>query len=320
MLDLKRLRYFLAVANESSFTRAAEKLNMAQPPLSRRIHELEEELGTNLFQRDVRPLALTSAGKLFYEQSIQIVQKLDQLSVTMRHHLGMERQRFAIGLVPSGFHERLPDVLRKFRLLTPDVELSLLEMTSLEQVEALKNGRIDAGLGRIRVDDPGIDRVILRDEVMLVALPPGQALVGHGPVELADLTSMPLIVYPAALKPSYADHILSLFRDAGVELPQIIEVRELQTALVLVAAGMGACIIPASSRLLAHAEVLFRPLTSRATSPIILIHRRGDEGASLRDLLRTFAELYTEWGYTVSATLRERTALATANRSVTSPV
>lgn len=297
MIDLKRLRYFMAVATARSFTKAARALNMAQPPLSRRIQELEEDLGAALFDREARPLELTAAGRLFYEQAVQVLQKSDQMEATMKQFVVAERRRFVIGLVPSGFHARLPQVIRRYRQNAPDVDLSLIEMTSLEQVTALKEGRIGAGLGRIRIEDAALTREVLRDELMMAALPPGHSPnAGREALDLAELARLPLIVYPKDPRPSYADHILSLCHDHGVALTQVIEVRELQTAMVMVAAGMGACIVPISARLAAHPDVQFRKLKQRLTSPIILTHRVGDQSYELQALFRTFADLYKEWG------------------------
>lgn len=309
MIDMKRLRYFVAVASERSFTRAAERLNMAQPPLSRRIQEIEEDVGVPLIDRAARPLALTAAGRLFYEQALQVLQRIDQMETTIQQFVLAERPRFVIGLIPSGFHARLPQVIRRFRLLAPEVDLSLSELTSLEQVAALKDGRIDVGLGRIRVDDPAIHREVLREEAMLLAFPPGDPLAAtEGPIDLAALCDRPVIIYPREQRPSYADAILSLFRDSGITLKQTIEVRELQTALIMVSAGSGVCIVPASARLLAHPDVVFRPILQPATSPIILSHRMGDGSASLRVLFRTFADLYAEWGFPVPRSLSDRLA------------
>ncbi len=307
MIDLKRLRYFIVVATERSFTRAAQILHIAQPPLSKRIQELEEEIGVALFDREARPLALTPAGRLLYDQSIQVIQKLDQMSSTMKQFIGADRQRFVIGLVPSGFHAQLPAVIRHYRKLAPQIELSLSEMTSLEQVAALKEGRIDAGFGRFRIEDSSIQREVLREEPMLAALPAEHPLArDEGTLELADLAALPIIIYPCKPRPSYADHILSLFRDAGVALSTVIEVVDPQTALIMVAAGSGACLIPASAQLIRQSDVRFRPLPSEVTTPIILCHRVNDTSPALEVLFQTLVELYSQWGIVVPRGLSER--------------
>jgi len=302
-VDIKKLRYFVAVASERSFTGAAARLNMSQPPLSRRIQEIEEELGVPLFNRESRPLSLTPAGRLLHEQALQVLQRVDEMAGTMKRFVQAERPRFVLGLIPSGFHDRLPEVIRRYQQLAPDIDFVLSEMSSLEQVVALKEGRIDAGLGRIRVEDQGIRREILREEEVLAAMPPDPAALDRNgtdarePVSLEDVARHRVILYPREPRPSYADAIVSIFRDHGIQLERPIEVSEVQTALIMVAAGMGACLIPASARRLVHPEVICRPIRPAVTSPVVLSHRPDDSSPQLASFIRTLAELYGEWGY-----------------------
>jgi DNA-binding transcriptional LysR family regulator len=298
MIEIRHLRYFLAVAKARNFTRAAERLNMAQPPLSRQIHQLEEVVGVSLFDRESRPLSLTPAGALFYEQAIQVVQRMDELKTMMQRFVASDRSRFVIGFVPSIMYARLPNVIRGFREAAPEVDVNLIEMMSLEQIEALKEGRIDAGFGRVRFDDPSVTREVLREERLVVALPLGHPLLaGERPAPLAALVSETLIVYPRDPRPSFADQVLSLFRDQGLEPATVQEVRELQTAIGLVAAGVGVCIVPASVRRLERGDVVYRDLNEPATSPIILSHRRGDSSAHLTTLRDVIGEVYQSWDW-----------------------
>lgn len=185
-------------------------------------------------------------------------------------------------------------------MIAPEIDLSLIEMNSMEQVEALKDGRIDAGLGRVRIEDDGIRRELLREEPILAAFPPGSMLEpSDQPIDLSQISEYPVILYPRGPRPSYADAILSMFRDYGISLSKTIEVTELQTALIMVAAGEGACLIPMSARRLAHPEVLFRTIKPQVLSPIVLCHRIGDDSRQLRTLFETFTSLYAEWGYPV---------------------
>jgi DNA-binding transcriptional LysR family regulator len=309
MIDFRRLRYFLAVASARSFTKAAEDLHMAQPPLSKRIQELEAEIGAPLFHRNTRPLDMTPTGRLLFEQAMQVKQRMDHMTATMRDFVAAKRRRMVVGLIPSGFHAQLPDMIRRYRALAPEVQLSLSEMSTLEQIAALKDGRIDAALGRVRIDDPALVREVLREEPMLLALPADHPQSeGDGPVDLRLLEHIALIVYPSGQSPSYADHILSLCRDHGLHLGEVIDVREVQTALILVAAGMGACLVPESARLMARPEIRFRAVDQTMTSPIILYHRAGDNSYELNMLFRTCAELYAEWGRSIPDVLRNRIA------------
>src|SRR3954464_253624 len=159
-MELRHLRYFVAVAQERNFTRAAEKLHIAQPPLSRQIHDLEAELGISLLDRDSRPLRLTEAGRLFYEHAILVLERVDDLRTMMRRFREAERPRFVIGFVASTIYAALPHLIRRFRGAAPRLEISLIEMVSLEQIAALMEGRIDVGFGRLHFDDLAVRRVV----------------------------------------------------------------------------------------------------------------------------------------------------------------
>ncbi|HEY4548099.1 MAG TPA: LysR family transcriptional regulator [Pedomonas sp.] len=299
-MDIRQLRYFLAVATERNFSRAAERLHMAQPPLSRQIQQLEQEVGAELFDRGSRPMALTEAGRLFYEHAIQVTRRMDELKESMRSYINASRPRFVVGFVPSVLYARLPDIIREFRRAAPDIDLRLIEMMSMEQISALKEGRVDAAFGRVRFDDPAVERRVLREERLVAALPIGHRLLaGERPIDLADFTGEPLIVYPREPRPSYADQVLSLLRDQGVMPSAVHEVRELQTALGLVAAEDGICIVPASVHMMGRRDIIFRELAQKASSPIILSHRRGDTSPSLVILTEVLARLYASWGWAV---------------------
>jgi DNA-binding transcriptional LysR family regulator len=179
-----------------------------------------------------------------------------------------------------------------------------MEMTSIEQMAALKEGRIDIGFGRIRFEDSTIDREVLREERLVAALPIGHRLLaGERPIDLSDLSTEPLIVYPREPRPSYADQVLSLLRDHGVTPSIVHEVRELQTALGLVAAEDGICIVPASVHTMARRDIVFRELIQRAISPIIISHRRGDSSPHLAAMIAVIADLYRQWGWSMPAGL-----------------
>ncbi|WP_150293802.1 LysR family transcriptional regulator [Sphingobium estronivorans] len=306
-MDIRQLRYFMAVAAERNFSRAAERLNMAQPPLSRQIQQLEHEVGATLFDRDARPMALTEAGRLFYEHAVQVTRRLDELKDAMRSFVNANRPRFVVGFVPSVLYARLPNIIRNFRKAVPEVELSLVEMMSIEQIVALKEGRIDVGFGRLRFEDPAIEREVLREEELVAALPIGHRLLkGDRPVDLTALSDESVIVYPREPRPSYADQVLSLLRDHGVAPAAVHEVRELQTALGLVAAEVGVCIVPSSVHVMGRRDLVFRELTEKAVSPIIMSHRKNDNSTNLAAMAASVAAIYDEWHWPVSAGLRRR--------------
>lgn len=297
-MELRHLRYFVAVARERSFSRAAEALRIAQPPLSRQIQQFEEELGVQLIDRGSRPAHLTELGRLLYEQAVQILERVEEMQAIVRR---MERSKchvFSIGFVPSTLYGRLPEVIRAYRAARPETELNLVELTSLEQISALKEGRIDVGFGRIPLDIPTISRQLLRNERLVVAFPLGHPILAQpGPLRLNDLAGQRLIVYPKAPRPSYADQVLALFREHGVKLAGLHEVRELQTALGLVVAEAGICLVPASVEQLRRDRLDYRPLDeAEAVSPIFMSCRKDDASADIALILRLIRDLYEREG------------------------
>lgn len=297
-LKLRQLRYFVAVARERNFTRAAKMLHIAQPPLSRQIQQLEDELGVTLIERGSRPLQLTDAGRLLFEQAAQVLDRVEEMkAITQRLH-EVVRLRFRIGFVPSVLYGRLPELIRSYRAARPGVELLLLELTTLEQISALKEGRIDVGYGRIPFDDPAIERTLLRNEKLSVALPAGHSLIARvGRLRLDDLAGEPLVVYPKAPRPSYADQVLTLFREHGLKPNVVYEVGEVQTALGLVAAEVGVCLVPVSVERLRRDNVVYRALDEeKAVSPIIVSTRKGDKSPEIAFIMKLIREMYRKEG------------------------
>jgi DNA-binding transcriptional LysR family regulator len=289
-MDLKQLRYFLVVASERNFTRAAQRLHIAQPPLSRAIQKLEDEVGAPLLDRHARPLKLTPLGLLFQEQALQMLGRMDDMKAMVKAAVAAERRRFTIGFVASTMYARLPEYIREFRKRAPDVELTLIECTTLEQINALKDGKIDVGFGRIRFDDPAVRRTVLTLERLVVALPIHHALAqASDPISLHRLAQEPQIIYPRAPRPSYADQVLSLFRDYGHEPHVIHEARELQIAIGLVAAEEGVAVVPESITRSRSHDVTYRGIFEPAISPIIMSHRIDNSSADLQLMFEIIA-------------------------------
>lgn len=293
-MDLRRLRYFVAVARERNFTRAAQVLNMAQPPLSRQIRLLEEEVGAELVDRSTRPLKLTEAGRLLHEQAVQVLAGMEQIQSMVGRLSDQGGRRFVIGFVGSTLYGLLPQVIRRFREESISADVSLLECSSVEQITALKEGRIDVGFGRLRVEDPAVRRIVLADEPLVAAVPADHHLVSVGrAVHLSELLLEPLIVYPRPARPSYADQVLGVIHDLGLAPAKIMEVRELQTAIGLVAAYAGFAVVPESVQRLRRDDVRYLPLADRgARSPIMMVHRSGDVTPELAALIRISCEIH----------------------------
>jgi LysR family transcriptional regulator, benzoate and cis,cis-muconate-responsive activator of ben and cat genes len=238
---------------------------------------------------------LTEAGRLFYEQALQVLGRVDQMRAATRRVGLNQNSIFSIGFVASTLYGGLPTLLRRLRQHAPELDIQLLEMISVQQIPALKEGRIDIGFGRLRHSDPNIASTVLREERLVAAVPKGTPLAGgDGPLFMRDLAGQRLIVYPKEPRPSYADQVLNLLQGEDVRLSEVHEVREIQAALGLVAADAGICIIPASARQM-RADVHYRPLEDeRATSPIILNHRIGDRSPHIDLVRRLIEEMYAE--------------------------
>ncbi|OYT93123.1 MAG: LysR family transcriptional regulator [Burkholderiales bacterium PBB3] len=293
-MDLRQLRYFVAVATTRNFTRAAEQMHIAQPPLSRQIQQLEEELGVQLIQRNSRPVRLTEAGRLFYEQSLQVLQKVDQMKTGARQAASGQRQSISIAYVASTLYGGLPMLVRMFRQRYPDTDVHLVDLGSVQQMAELKSGRIDLGFGRVRTRDASVARTVLREERLVLALPPSSPLAANrGRITLKEIAQERLIVFPKEPRPSYADQVLSLLHDQGIRLAEVHEVRELQAALGLVACEMGVCIIPAAARL--RSDLVYRLIDDeRATSPVILSHRLNDDAWYIGAVKQLIGEMYAQ--------------------------
>ncbi len=285
-MELRQIRYFQRVATLLSFTKAAQSLHMAQPPLSRQIKLLEEELGVELFERVGRGIRLTEAGRYFLDQTGHISQKLAE-TVKATQRIGRKDRRwFGLGFVPSVLYGYMPEFIRQLRELDPQVEIGLVELTTLQQFDALKTGRIDIGLGRILLADAEVERVVLIDEPLIAALPVSHPLSSRSQLFLDDMLNLPLILYPAKPRPSYADHLLDLFNKNGYTPNVVQEVNELQTAIGLVAAGVGVALVPASVRGLHRPDVVYVELdASGFTSPVMLSWRKRDDSDFLRSVI-----------------------------------
>lgn len=299
-MDLKRIRYFVTVARAGSFTRAAEILGIAQPPLSQRIQELEAEVGSLLIDRDARPLKLTVAGHLFHDQAVQVLQKTEAMMTSMRRLLSAQRATLRIGLVPANFHGNLAAIFRLYRKELPGSEVRILEMNSFAQIDALRAGQIDAGISRVEIAAEGIKRIVLREEPMVVALPFDHPLaIQEEAMSLDDLKDEPFIIYTSNPRPSLADHVLERLSEHGITLSHIIEVDQYDTALILIAAGSGVSIVPASARLVASHGITYRPLIEHISSPIVFCHREGDSAPELQILYSVLAQFLEERGHPI---------------------
>jgi len=294
-IDIRQLRKFIAVAETRNFTRAAERLHMTQPSLSKQIHQLEQDLGALLFQRGSRPIRLTEAGRRFHEDALAVLDRVEQMEVTARRLSLSSKRIFNVGFVASALYGGLPTVMRRLMERRTDLDVRWLEMTSVEQQDALRRGMIDVGFGRIITGDASVTRVILREEQLFLAISPEHRLARRkGSVRLLELDGCDLIVYPSKPRPSFADQVLSLLREHGARPQEVHEVKELQTALALVTAGSGVCLIPATARHLRPALVYRATQDEDAVSPIVMNYRSKDEDPVIDVIKEVTRELFAE--------------------------
>lgn len=298
-MELRHLRYFVAVAEEKSFNKAAARLYISQPPLSRQIKQLEEEIGVTLIDRENRPLKLTEAGEFFYDHAIQILKKSDDLrAMTIRK--GSFDNTLSIGFVSSILYGLLPKVIAHFREAYPNIEIKLYELNSWQQTQGLVDGKIDVGFGRLLFEDASIRRMVLREESLVVAVPIDHPLAKEGrtSLRLIDLTNENLLLYPTAPRPSFIDYVLELFVARKLKANYFTEVRELHVALGLVAAGEGLTIVPKTLEHLRNQEVTYIPFEDGLiTSPIVMSVRHFDKSELLKTLLNVTYQIYDAEGF-----------------------
>lgn len=281
-MDFRLLRYFVMVATERSFSKAAERLNIAQPPLSRQIQNLEAEVGTVLIDRSARPLGLTPTGQVFLEEAVAVLERFEKMRTRVSHAVKSERPRFKIGFVSPSIHATVSSVVREFKSSHPHLEVELIEIPSVEQYAALKDGKIDAGFNRIHIEDLAVQRTVLLEEDLVAALPKTHPLaLGSDPVSLMDLSRYPLILYPKNPRPSFIDFVQKLFADRGLRAEIAYETLSKVTALEFVAAGEGLSIVPASVGRTSTDAVIYKPISDRVTSPVIFAQRADDEGQEI---------------------------------------
>lgn len=291
-IELRQLRYFVAVAEENHFGRAAARLHMTQPPLSQTIQALEASLGTPLFLRTKRSVALTAAGLALLPEARRILQQAGALPDLARRAASGESGLLSLSFVSTADYSVLPPLLREFRECYPQAQIDLREATTDVQIEDLMQGRIDAGLLIPPLHDKAkaeLDYLTVLSEPLVLAAPDGvKALRGKTSVMLKTVADLPLIIFPRRIAPAFHDAILGCFRDAGLT-PRIgQEAIQMQTIVGLVSAGMGIALVPQSVSNLKRPGVEYKPLSGKAVAVETGLAWRRDNTAPV---LHTFLEL-----------------------------
>ncbi len=291
-MELRHLRYFIVLAEELNFSRAAERLHMAQPPLSQQIRSLEDELGLQLFDRKTRPLQLTPAGQAFLEKARQVFTQVEQAIVSAQQASCGEIGRLTVGINTSIANSVLPDILRTFRKRFPDVELVLHEQASYQQIQELCNRQIDVGfvnlhhLQKIDENDDTLSFMSILQEPFVIVLPESHPLAGQAQVSLEALADELFILPPAHLPSGLYCQIVSLCQGVGFSPKVRQEATWMSTVLSLVAGGVGISLLPANAQNLQRKGVVFRFIGEQ--SPIFqiaIVWRRNDSSVILRNFL-----------------------------------
>ncbi|MDT0483869.1 LysR substrate-binding domain-containing protein [Streptomyces doebereineriae] len=276
-MDLRHLRYFVAVAEERHFGRAAERLHMAQPPLSQQIRQLETELGVQLLHRTTRRVDLTEAGRAYLERARGILADVDEAGQHARLVAAGSVGHLAIGCVGSATYSLLPALSRRLTEELPGVDFSFRgEMLAPDQVEALRTGAIDVALLRPVAADLSLTVHTLRRDRLVVAVPADHPLARRKRLRAADLAGADLIVHSADRRSVMYDVVVGLLRDAGVEPHIRHEVGETSTLVTLVAGGLGVAVVPEPVTALALDGVAYRPLSGAGARVELAVAHRAD--------------------------------------------
>jgi DNA-binding transcriptional LysR family regulator len=247
-IELRHLFYFLAVAEELGFSRAAARIGIAQPPLSQQIHRLEELLGCRLFDRSARQVRLTGAGATLVPEARRILTDVSQLTALMRMAGRGEVGTLTIGFASSTLFSPLPAAVRRFRERFPRVRVRLREIEPPRHAEALRAGTVDVALSREPLPASGVATLPVLVEPFLAALPGDHPLARRRRLAVAALRDEPFVLFPRAVAPGLYQQLARIFRQGGFDPRVVQEADEWQTILSLVEAGIGITLIPASLR------------------------------------------------------------------------
>ncbi|HCW0535040.1 LysR family transcriptional regulator [Pseudomonas aeruginosa] len=301
-MELRHLRYFIAVAEELHFGRAAERLGISQPPLSQQIQALEEEIGARLFERTNRRVELTDAGRLFLDESRQVLAQVDKaVLLARRAHLG-ELGELKIGFTSSApFTSTIPSSIHAFRKAYPDVHLDLQEMSSRQVLKALLEESLQVGVIRPLALPDAVHWVELFREPLVAVLRADHPLAAGSEdgLAIAALAEEPFVFFPRSYGTGLYDQVIALTRQAGFSPRIAQEASEAMTIIGLVSAGLGVSILSASFRRTRVDGVVYRTLSDPEATTAVWLVRRQNEGSPLA---LSFIDLVTR----EAASLRRR--------------
>jgi DNA-binding transcriptional LysR family regulator len=287
-MELRQLRYFVMVAEELHFGRAADRLQITQPALSKQIVGLEKELGVRLLMRTKRIVQLTPAGQVFLDQAHQLLLQVEAvIQLTQRTARG-EVGQLAIGLTETATHTVLPKLVREFRREYPGVEIIMLELSTEAQVSALNQGEIDLAFLHPPIDERGLQLHSILEESFVAVLPQQHPLLQYEKIPLEAFASEPLIIHPRKEGPTLYDAFIQVCQGAGFQPNIVKESISLQTRVCLVAAGAGITFVSDRLQFLVGTDVVCRPL---ANCPVSLKFAAAWRQTSDSPTLRAFLSI-----------------------------
>jgi DNA-binding transcriptional LysR family regulator len=300
-LNARRLRYFIAVAEELHFGRAAVRLGMAQPPLTQQIQKLERELGYKVFERTKRKTQLTSAGQVLLDEARRLTDEHRRAIERVQRAGRGETGELTVATPPSVMLGPLPAAIRQYRTNYPEVHFALREGSTSAIAEALKAGTADIGLLR-EMDAVGtLQTELLFREPLVAVLPRDDALVRKTRLALSELATRPFILFPRSVGEAFYDRLLALCVEAGFS-PHVIQVAtQWQSVVSFVETGLGVSVAPASVQRLQFPGVVFRPLTKLSTSVFVCVARNEPLSTAFLETLRRHTR---RWIPSVSRMLR----------------
>lgn len=287
MFEISQIRCFVAVAEELHFSRAAERLNMTQPPLSRQIRLLEHHVGTQLLERTSRTVRLTAAGKAFLPDAVRILRMAEEAASTARRVAKGESGSLAIGFTAASGYGLLPAMVRRLRERSPGISLTLKEMVSSVQLEALDAGQLDLGLLRPHAGHGELETVSMAREALMLAIPEREADAWAEQPTLTDLNRKPFLMYLPYEAHYFYQLLYGLFDRAGVK-PEIVEyVSQIHTMLALVHSGIGVALIPEAAARLHFEGIVLRRMTTEPAKPVeIVCSYRRDNNNPILDIFK----------------------------------
>ena len=280
-MELRHLKYFVAVAEELHFGRAARRLHIAQPPLSQQIKNLEDELGVKLFDRTKRTIKMTDAGIYFFKEAKQLLLNVEQAAEVARRIYRGQVGRLVVGFVGSVVYTFLPEGLRLFRERFPDVELVLQEINTAEQIKLLHSSSIDVGFHYSGAQDPLLTCRRLTQAPLMVVLPKKHALANRKSLDIRELAQEPFIANTRSTEPVVLDAFISLCHSAGFSPKIAQEAGQVQTVLGLVASGLGTSLLPDYIKNIRRPGVQYIPLSGPCPTVKLAIVWRSDNSSEL---------------------------------------